>query len=64
MVAGDPERQTHVPVHRPRCEVGEIVLRNTVVIYRNQNIPRISVTGVFVALFFLAHQFSSRAKAL
>lgn len=52
IVAGDPEGQTHVPVHRPGCVVGEVVLRNTTVMYKNQNTPWTSITRVFIAVFF------------
>lgn len=39
VVAGDPEGQTHAPVHRPGCVVGEAVLRNAIVMRTNQNTP-------------------------
>lgn len=61
IVAGDPERQTHIPpVHRPGCEVGEIVPRNTVEMYRKENTPRTSITKVLP--YFFGHQFSSRKE--
>lgn len=63
IVAGDPERQTHLAVHRPGCEVGKIILRNTVVMYRKEITSWTSITGVFVAtFFFFGHEFSLREK--
>lgn len=52
IVAGNHERQNHIPVHRPGRVIGEVVLRNTIVMYRNQNTPWTSITGVFIAVFF------------
>lgn len=60
IVAGDPEGQTHVPVHRPGRVVGEVVLRNTIVMYRNEKTPWTSITGVFVAIFFWDASFLQR----
>lgn len=60
IVAGDPEGQTHVSVHRPGHEVGEVVLRNTIEMYRKQNTPWTSITGVFAALFFWDTSFLQR----